>query len=82
MNETAAPAFYGWPDFFGNAQPVTDPQFHSPRGGEKPLEFLLQNHSIVEKPLALFESPHSSGIQMAFANKSFGFAGDAFVAQI
>jgi glucose/arabinose dehydrogenase len=82
LNETAVPAFYGWPDFFGNAQPVTDPIFHSPRGGEKPLEFLLQNHSIVEKPLMLFEPTHSSGIQMVFANKSFGFAGDAFVAQI
>jgi len=26
--------FYGWPDFYGNAEPVTDPKFKSPRGKE------------------------------------------------
>jgi glucose/arabinose dehydrogenase len=82
LNKTA---FYGWPDFFGNAQPVTDPIFQSPsRGGGKPLEFLMQSHPPVEKPLMLFRPVHASGIQMAFANRSslFGFSGEAFVAQI
>ncbi len=77
LNETA---FYGLPDFFGNAQPVTDPQFKSPRAEGKPLEFLIQSHPPVKKPLMLFEPPHVAIIQMAFANKSFGFAGEAFVA--
>ena len=45
--------FYGWPDFFGNAQPVTDPKFQSPKGNNsQQLEFLIQNHPPVEKPLA------------------------------
>ena len=80
LNETA---FYGWPDFFGNAEPVTDPKFKSPRGeGNTSLQFLMQNHPSVEKPLVLFEPPHTSGIQMAFANESFGFAGEAFVGQM
>jgi len=83
--------FYGWPDFFGNAQPVTDPNFQWQVGTicidpnpclDKPLEFLMQNHPPVEKPLALFEPPHTAVQQMAFANKSFGFGGEAFVAQV
>ena len=49
-NSSQLGRFYGWPDFFGNAQPVTDPVFQSPRGGGKPLEFLMQNHPPVEKP--------------------------------
>src|ERR687889_645297 len=80
LNETA---FYGWPDFYGNAEPVTDPKFKSPRGeGNTSLQFLMQNHPSVEKPLVLFEPPHTSGIQIAFANESFGFQGEAFVAQM
>ena len=85
INETGSnAAFYGWPNFFGNAEPVTDPKFQSKRGvGEqdKLLQFLMQNHPKVEKPLALFKPPHTSAIQMAFANESFGFAGESFVAQ-
>src|ERR687889_2033209 len=80
LNDTA---FYGWPDFFGNAEPVTDPKFKSPRGGgNTSLQLLMQNHPSVEKPLVLFEPPHTSGIQIAFANESFGFQGEAFVAQM
>ena len=82
-NGSSAPVFYGWPDFVGNAEPVTDPKFQSPRGGgNKSLDFLMQSHPLVEKPLALFYPPHTSGIQLAFANKSFGFEGEAFVAQM
>jgi hypothetical protein len=36
----------------------------------------------VEKPLALFEPPHTAIQQMAFANKSFGFGGEAVVAEV
>jgi glucose/arabinose dehydrogenase len=80
LNSTS---FYGWPDFFGNAQPVTDPNFQWNVGTicivpktclDKPLQFLMQNHPPVEKPLAV--------MKMAFANKSFGFGGEAFVAQV
>ena len=44
-NSSQLGKFYGWPDFFGNAQPVTDPIFQSPRAPGKPLEFLMQNAS-------------------------------------
>lgn len=90
-NETAqprsassSPPFFGWPDFFGNGEPVTDPKFYSPSRGEgKPLGFLLEDHPPVEKPLMLFSPVHSSGIQIVFSNgSSFGFNGEAFVAQI
>ena len=50
-NSSQLGRFYGWPDFFGNAQPVTDPAFQSSRGGGEPLEFLMRNHPPVEKPL-------------------------------
>jgi glucose/arabinose dehydrogenase len=88
LNSTS---FYGWPDFFGNAQPVTDSLFQWHKDIiclvpdtclDKPLQFLMQNHPPVEKPLALFLPPHTAVIQMAFANKSFGFSGEAFVAQV
>ena len=78
LNETA---FYGWPDFFGNAEPVTDPKFKS-TNAKNSLKFLMQNHPPVAKPLILFEPVHTAVIQMAFANESFGFEGEAFVAQI
>lgn len=77
LNETA---FYGWPDFLGNGEPVTDPKFQVKN--LPPLQFVMQNHPPVEKPLVLLEPVHTAVIQMAFANKSFSFDGDAFVAQI
>jgi glucose/arabinose dehydrogenase len=44
--------FYDWPDFFGNGEPVTDPHFQSPNSNaNQHLEFLMQNHPPVEKPL-------------------------------
>jgi hypothetical protein len=48
----------------------------------KPLQFVMQDHPPVEKPLILFELPHTAVIQMAFANDSFGFPGEAFVSQV
>ncbi len=88
LNSTS---WYGWPDFFGNAQPVTYFEFQWEKDTiclvpntclDKPLQFLMQNHPPVEKPLALFWPPHTAVIQMAFANKTFGFSGEAFVAQV
>jgi hypothetical protein len=49
---------------------------------DEPLQFILQNHPPVEKPLALFEPPHTAEMKIAFANKSFGFGGEAFVPQV
>jgi|GEM_PF-1862181 len=75
-------AWYGWPDYAGNAEPVTDGKFQSSRSSE-PLEFLMKDHPDVEAPLALFQPTHSGVIQLDFAPEGqFGHAGDAFVAQI
>ena len=58
--------FYGWPDFFGNAEPVTDSKFQS-KGSDKPLQFVMQNHPPVEKPLIEFE------VGAALAQVDFSF---------
>ena len=78
---TDEPAWYGWPDYAGDGEPVTDAQFQSNMTGE-PLEFMMQDHPDVEKPLALFEPAHTGVIQVDFADGQFGFEGEAFVAQI
>jgi glucose/arabinose dehydrogenase len=87
LNSSQLGKFYGWPDFFGNAQPVTDPIFQSPRGGGKPLEFLMQNHPHVEKPLvelsvgaALAQVDFSHSPSSNNADK-FGLEGMAFIAE-
>jgi glucose/arabinose dehydrogenase len=78
--------FYGWPDFFGNAQPVTDPVFQSPRGGGKPLEFLMQSHPAVEKP-SVELGVGAALAQVDFSRSSnkntdkFGLEGMAFIAE-
>ena len=75
-------AWYGWPDYAGNAEPVTDPKFQSSKSS-KPLEFLMKNHPPVEAPVAIIEPAHSGVIQLDFAPEGqFGHAGEAFVAQI
>jgi len=77
LNNTA---FYGYPDFVGNAEPVTDPKFNSSRS-DKPLQFLMQDHPPIEKPLTLLERAHTAALQLAFSKQKFGFNGDGFVAQ-
>lgn len=77
--------FYGWPDFFGNAEPVTDPKFQS-RGSDKLLQFVMQNHPPVEKPLVELEVG-SALAQVDFSSSSynntndFGFRDIAFIAE-
>src|ERR687889_631234 len=87
--------FYGWPDFFGNAQPVTDPKFQSPKGNNsQQLEFLMQSHPPVEKPIveldvgaALAQVDFSSPSQSSssFNNNTdddyFGLEDMAFIAE-
>ena len=70
--------FYGWPDFAGNGEPVTDPKFESPRN-KQPLQFLLQEHPEVVKPLAQIQIGPSL-TQNAFSNGSkFGHEGMMFI---
>jgi glucose/arabinose dehydrogenase len=89
-NSSQLGKFYGWPDFFGNAQPVTDPNFQSPRGGGKSLEFLMQNHPHVEKPsvelgvgaaLAQVDFSRPSSKNNNNNTDKFGLEGMAFIAE-
>jgi glucose/arabinose dehydrogenase len=79
--------FYGWPDFFGNGEPVTDPQFQSPNSNtNQHLEFLMQNHPPVEKPLVQLEVG-SALAQVDFSSSNnnntnnFGLEGMAFISE-
>jgi glucose/arabinose dehydrogenase len=80
LNATDGPPFYGWPDFFGNAEPVTDPKFQSPRANGTQLQFLMQNHPPVEKPLALID--HAAAVTgLEFPSEEFGLEGKALIGQ-
>ena len=82
--------FYGWPDFFGNAEPVTDPKFQS-KGSDKSLQFVIQNHPSVEKPLIEFEvgaalaqidfSFPTSTLSSSNSTNDFGLKDMAFIAE-
>ncbi|MFL6510096.1 MAG: hypothetical protein ACJ700_02790, partial [Nitrososphaera sp.] len=76
--------FLGWPDYFGNGEPVTDNKFvsESARSDNNPLHFLLQSHPPVdEKPLTLLEEGVAA-TQVAVSNSTnFGFKGNAFIAE-
>jgi glucose/arabinose dehydrogenase len=71
--------WYGFPDFAGG-MPVTDARFRA--NGKPPLQFLLAHHpGTPPSPSARFE-PHSGAMGLDFSrSSSFGYVGDAFVAQ-
>ena len=82
--------FYGWPDFFGNAEPVTDPKFQVKN--LPPLQFVMENHPPVEKPLVELEigaaltqvdfSSCSSSLSSSYNHTNdFGFENVAFIAE-
>lgn len=81
-NNNSSSKFYGWPDYFGNGEPVTDKKFQSKLGnGNHTLQFLMQNHPPVQKPLSLIG--HGVRVtQIAISNNTnFGFKGKAFVSE-
>ena len=82
-NQSNLGKFYGWPDFFGNGEPVTNPKFKSESSQDnKPLQFLMKNHPTVEKPLALLSPLGVAATQVAVStNSSFGFKNMAFVGE-
>lgn len=70
--------YYGWPDFAGNGEPVTDPKFVSPKN-KQPLEFLIKDHPPVVKPLAQVQVGPSL-TQNAYSNGTeFGHQGMVFI---
>jgi glucose/arabinose dehydrogenase len=74
--------WYGWPDYFGNAEPVTNPKFKSEsQPGNQSLQFVMQDHPAVQKPLSLL-GEGVANTQIAFSNSSnFGFRGLAFIGE-
>jgi glucose/arabinose dehydrogenase len=83
-NATNTGKWFGWPDYFGNGEPVTLNKFNaasSSTDAKRPLSFLMQEHPRVEKPLLL--SNGLNGIaQIVSSNSSlFGFKGMNFAAE-
>ena len=79
--------WYGWPDYFGGKnkelKSVTEPQFRSPRGGGKPLQFLMQNHPGPIPKLfadAGYAVKLTSGV-LSSPSSSFGFGGNVFIGE-
>ena len=82
-NSSQLGKFYGWPDFLGNAEPVTDPKFQVKN--LPPLQFVMQNHPPVEKPLIELKVG-SALAQIDFSSSynntnDFGLKDMAFIAE-
>jgi glucose/arabinose dehydrogenase len=75
--------WYGWPDFFGNGEPVTLPKFKSISSPDnKQPQFLMESHPPVQKPLGLLPPVGVAVTQVAVSNSTkFGFKGMAFVGE-
>ncbi|MDQ3835791.1 MAG: glucose dehydrogenase [Thermoproteota archaeon] len=84
LSNSSTMKYLGWPDYFGNGEPVTDNKFvsESARSDNNPLQFLLQSHPHVdEKPLTLLDEGVAV-TQVAVSNStSFGFKGNAFITE-
>ncbi|MDQ3851207.1 MAG: hypothetical protein M3299_00055 [Thermoproteota archaeon] len=80
IDVSQSPNFYGWPDFYGNGEPVTEEKFQSVRGNQS-LQLLMQNPPEVVKPLAEVQVA-AALTQVDFSNSSqFGHEGMAFAAE-
>ena len=80
IDVSQSPKFYGWPDFYGNGEPVTEEKFQSVRGNQT-LQFIMQEHPEVVKPLAEVQVA-AALTQVDFSNSSqFGHEGMAFAAE-
>lgn len=80
-NSSSLGHWYGWPDFFGHGQPVTDPRFQSDLNKE-PLKFLMKDHPpSLQKPLHVFNTG-AALTQVAFSNNTeFGFKDKAIIGE-
>ena len=71
---------YGWPDFFGYAKPVTDPEFSSPLNNQS-LVSLIKNAPPAQKP-SLVADVGTALTHIAISNSSkFGFKEMAFIGE-
>jgi glucose/arabinose dehydrogenase len=75
--------FYGWPDYYGDGLPVTDPQFNSPLNNQT-LTPLIKNAPPPVKPTILTDVG-AALTQVAISNSSgFGpqYKGQAFIGEV
>lgn len=68
--------WYGWPDFYGNGEPVTNPKFpQSYKINQTNPNFLIKNHPPLTKPFV--QLGHAIGhTQAAFSNNTDFIAGE------
>jgi glucose/arabinose dehydrogenase len=73
--------WYGWPDYHGD-HPLTEDR-HDPPGGKPQPQFVLSKHpNVPPRPVAQL-GVHSSSNGIDFSrNDSFGYVGQAFIAQL
>jgi glucose/arabinose dehydrogenase len=73
----------GWPDFFGNGEPVTLPKFKSISSPDnKQPQFLMASHPPLQKPLGLLPPVGVAVTQVAISNSTkFGFKDMAFIGE-
>lgn len=67
-----SPIWYGWPDFYGNGEAVTDAKFGMSKKLAHPLQFLIENHPPVTKPFAQLGVGYGV-TQAAYVNSSTAF---------
>jgi glucose/arabinose dehydrogenase len=87
-NATNIGKWFGWPDYFGNAEPVTLNKFKVPNStsatsanAKKSVSFLMQKHPAVEKPLLLTNGLNGIAQTTSSNSSVFGFKGMTFAAE-
>ncbi len=83
-NSSGSPKYFGWPDYFGNAEPVeNNSKFKSISSPNNQLpRFLMNNHPPVEKPLSLLgEGVAVTQMAISQNNSEFGYPNTAFVGE-
>ena len=70
-------AWYGWPDFAGG-EPISDSKFSSSKSSP-PLSYIMKEHPLVEKPIALFQ-PGTGAMKFGFAPVIFDNSQRMYVA--
>ena len=68
-NNSSSLIWYGWPDFYGNGEPVTDAKFGMSKNLTHAHQFLIQNHPEVTKPFTQLDV--GPGVtQLAYINST------------
>jgi glucose/arabinose dehydrogenase len=82
-NQSTLGKFYGWPDYFGNAEPITNQKSHSLYGHNiNTSKFLMQEHPPVQKPFAMVKLSGIGHVALTNTSSTFGFKNKAFATEI